>query len=240
MKLLNIDKNPKTVKGRKKGYATAILYLSPADTSGKEVCSHRTAGCTEVCLNTAGRGATPVVQNARKTKTHDYHADPLVFVETLEHEIRNFEKWCKKKDLLPCVRLNGTSDIPWEKYCRWLMDVFPSVQFYDYTKNDVRMNKFLEGKLPSNYHLTFSATEDPINRMKCREFLKRGGTAAVVFREQLPILYFCDRGTGSRVIDGDVDDLRFLDPKSVVVGLKAKGKARHDTTGFVVAITNFS
>jgi hypothetical protein len=124
------------------------------------------------------------------------------------------------------VRLNGTSDINWERYS--VIQAFNKVQFYDYTKNYFRMNLFLDGKLPSNYSLTFSRSET--NENDCISILKRGGNVAVVFRSKVLPTHW----QGFPVINGDENDLRFLDPKGVVVGLTAKGKAKSDTSGFVV------
>lgn len=131
------------------------------------------------------------------------------------------------------IRLNLTSDIPWESfkvpgYDMPIMELFPAAQFYDYTKSVARMRKYLRGKLPSNYHLTFSRSET--NQKECKEVLDMGGSVAVVFAKRLPDRW-CDRP----VIDGDHDDLRFFDPYNSVVGLVAKGKGRADTTGFVIA-----
>ena len=108
-----------------------------------------------------------------------------------------------------------------------IMDYFFDVQFYDYTK----IVKRAYADLPPNYHLTLSYSE--ADEEYAEEVLMAvadtGVNAAVVFRDRLP-----DTFKGFRVIDGDKDDLRFLDPKGVVVGLKAKGKAKQDKSGFVI------
>ena len=87
--------------------------------------------------------------------------------------------------------------------------------------------KFARGEYPPNYHLTYSLNEDNYN--KAIEVLKNGGNVAVVFRKDLPQNF-----NGYKVINGDEHDLRYLDEKNVVVGLKAKGKAKKDTSGFVM------
>ena len=113
------------------------------------------------------------------------------------------------------------------------MQNFPNVQFYDYTKHFKRMIKYLRGQLPANYHLTFSRNE--INNFQATQVLKAGGNVAIVFRKELPKTY-----KNFKVIDGDLHDLRFLDNKNVVVGLKEKltlnkhGKLDRDNSGFVV------
>ena len=224
--LLSIDTNAKTVKGQKQGYRTGILYLAPASVSGViNVCAFASPACETACLYTAGRGAFNSVQKARIAKTRLYVSDKSAFVETLKTNVRQLIAKCAKVNATPAVRLNGTSDIGWERH--GIIQAFNETQFYDYTKNYIRMIGFLFGKLPSNYHLTFSRSET--NDDLCLDVLNRGGNVAVVFRNELPTHW-----NGFPVINGDENDLRFLDPKGVVVGLKAKGKAKSDTTGFVV------
>ena len=218
--------NPKLMKGQKKGYLSFVLHLAPADLSGHETCPKRTEGCTSACLNTAGRGGmfkkgetTNAIQQARIRKTKMFFEQREQFLATLEKDIQLGIKQAEKKGMIPCFRLNGTSDISWEKY--GIIEKFPTVQFYDYTK--VRNRKVAH---LTNYHLTFSKADG--NDMDARLAASAGMNVAVVF-DKLPETYI-----GRAVVDGDDTDLRFLDPKGVVIGLKAKGKAKKDTTGFVV------
>jgi hypothetical protein len=225
--LLSIDTNAKTVKGQRKGYLTGILYLAPDRLSGLiNVCVHASDGCRQTCLYSAGRGAFNSVQKARIAKTAHYVKDRQAFLATLTENVASVIRKAKAKRMHPVIRLNGTSDIGWERYT--VIQAFKTTRFYDYTKNYDRMLTFLDGKLPSNYSLTFSRSET--NEAQCLEVLKRGGNVAVVFRSKtLPTHW-----NGYPVINGDENDLRFLDPKGVVVGLTAKGKAKTDATGFVV------
>jgi len=108
-----------------------------------------------------------------------------------------------------------------------IMEAFPDVQFYDYTKVLTRMLRYCDGKFPANYHLTFSRSES--NWDDCIKVLAKGGNVAAVFSKDLPGDHI-----GYTVVDGDVNDLRFNDPRNVIVGLKAKGKARKDDSGFVI------
>jgi hypothetical protein len=225
MKLLSTG-NPKLLKGEKKGYMSFVLHLAPATLSGKETCPKRTAGCTAACLNTAGRGgmfkkgeSTNAIQQARIRKTKMFFEHREEFLKQLEADIRLGIKQAEKKGMIPAFRLNGTSDLSWEKY--GIIEKFPTVQFYDYTKVNNRKVSHL-----SNYHLTFSKADG--NDMDARLAASNGMNVAVVFKD-VP-----DNYMGRTVINGDETDLRFLDPKSVVVGLKAKGKAKKDTSGFVV------
>jgi len=224
MKLLSIDTNAKTIKGQKKGYLTGILYLTPADLSGRNVCPHASAGCRAACLFSAGRGAFDNVKSARLRKTLAFFKDREGFLNDLKADIQALVKKAKKAGMSPCVRLNGTSDIPWHKM--EIMESFPGVPFYDYTPNKQRMLDFLDGKLPENYSLTFSRKED--NEDSCDEVMGRGGNIAAVFSD-IP-----ETWKGKVCFNGDESDLRFLDPRGVVVALKAKGKAKKDTSGFVI------
>jgi hypothetical protein len=226
LKLLGINADAKTSKGTKYGYLTGILYLAPANVSGFEVCPSRSEGCTAACLFTAGRGAYDSVKDARIRKTQLLFKNRAEFLATLDNDIRLLKLKAAKQNLVPCVRLNGTSDLGWEGIARELMLKYPDVQFYDYTKVLGRMLRFLDGKFPANYHLTFSKSES--NQDACELVLSNGGNVAIVFKNK-PESY-----NGYTVVDGDASDLRFLDGTNVIVGLKAKGKARKDTSGFVV------
>ena len=233
MSLLTVG-NPKLLKGQKKGYLSSVLHLAPANLSGKEVCPKRTAGCTAACLNTAGRGGifkkgetTNVIQQARIRKTKMFFEARQDFMHGLVNEIQKTIKKAEKQGLIPVFRLNGTSDIAWEKYevmlsGKNIFQLFPEVQFYDYTKIVGRKVSHIK-----NYHLTFSNADGNINDvLKAKA---NGMNIAVVFRKELPAKYL-----GMTVVNGDETDLRFLDPKGVIVGLKAKGKAKKDVSGFVV------
>lgn len=235
MKLLTAG-NPKTLKGEKKGYLTFILHLAPADIAGVgNMCPKATAGCKLVCLNTAGRGGmftpeqgTNKVQEARKRKTRWFVSDRKSFLAQLVKDIEIAIKYAERRDLTPVFRLNGTSDLSWEKYVvedgKNIFALFPDYQFYDYTKVPGRKVKQIK-----NYHLTFSQAES--NMDDVQKAVKQGMNVATVFRKTLPETYL-DRP----VFNGDDSDLRFLDPAGVIVGLKAKGKARKDDSGFVVDI----
>jgi hypothetical protein len=235
MKLLSTG-NPKILKGEKQGYMTYILHLAPADVSGYNTCPKATAGCKAACLNTAGRGgmfkrgeSTNVIQEARKRKTRFFFENRGAFMLQLYLDIKKAIKQAEKKGLIPVFRLNGTSDLAWEKYevqdNKNIFQMFPDVQFYDYTKI---LGRKVNGL--ANYHLTFSAADG--NDLDVIRAIKEGYNIATVFgikkNTPMPETY-----NGVPVFNGDDSDLRFLDPKGVVVGLYAKGKAKKDTSGFV-------
>jgi hypothetical protein len=150
-----------------------------------------------------------------------------VFVREIETHIRR----ARANGLTPCVRPNGTSDLPWERLRlndgRTVLETFPDVQFYDYTKHPARALANARGQHPANYKLCFSRSES--NWSDCEDVLNAGGNVAVVFQSYLPDFY-----NGYRVVNGDLDDLRHLDPAGVIVGLKAKGRGKRDASGFVV------
>jgi len=225
-KLLGVSADAKTVKGEKKGYLTGILYLAPSNTSGIiDVCANASEGCKASCLNTAGRaGMFPAILRSRKAKTVWLVKDPTSFEAQLVKDIEALIRKAEREDMIPCVRINGTSDLP--KIAWKMAERFPNVQFYDYTKHPAPWKH-----TRANYHLTFSLSET--NEASALEALAHGINVAVPFftkrSEPLPPTFL-----GVPVIDGDETDLRFLDKqRGVIVGLRAKGKAKKDCTGFV-------
>ena len=226
--------NPKIQKGTKLGYLSFILHLAPADLSGKNTCPKATAGCKAACLNTAGRGGmfkrgenTNTIQKARIRKTQYFYEARDYFMQDLYEDIQKGIKMATKLGLTQVFRLNGTSDLSWEKYTindKNLFELFPTVQFYDYTK--VLGRKVSQYK---NYFLIFSKADG--NDSDVAEAILQGMNVAAVF-DAVPEGYM-----GRPVIDADEHDLRFLDAKGVIAGLKAKGRAKKDYSGFVIRLT---
>ena len=232
--------NPKTLKGMAQGYNTYILHLAPHTLSGHNTCPKATPGCAAACLNTAGRGGmfkkgetTNNIQKARIRKTKMFFENRVDFMADLVKDIELAIKQSEKRGLIPVFRLNGTSDLSFEKYevirngklYRNIFSAFPDNIFYDYTK--VLGRKIAD--IP-NYSLTFSAADG--NDSDVFKAIAQGYNIAVVFgiKKTLPMP---DSYLGLPVFNGDESDLRFLDPKQVIVGLYAKGKAKKDVTGFV-------
>ena len=249
-KLLGVGTNAKTIKGDGSEYLTAILYMTPykvwVETLGRYSNScpmAEQAGCIDACLNTAGRGAFNNVQSARMRKAQWFYNDRAGFMDTLFEDVTKFVNYCKKRNIQPCVRLNGTTDIQWElipipnivkgEPKKNIFEQFPDVQFYDYTKI---ANRRKVKDIP-NYHLTWSYSgADPRYAAMLDTAITNGMNAAVVFRSNfIKVVPKCwHKWQGYPVIDGDKDDLRFLDPKGGhIVALYAKGKAKKDTSGFV-------
>jgi hypothetical protein len=207
------------IRGLKK-YVTFGLSLYPDPI----LCpKQEQAGCTEGCLRSAGHGNFPNVIKARKAKAELFHKDRKTFMMILRGELAKIQIKCQKKGEIPVVRLNVISDVNWFK----VVEEFPDIQFYDYTKVGNRSNKVL----PSNYHLTYSYSEHSEEYLKSLEHVwDTDNNIAVVFRTKI----FPKTFKGRKVIDGDKHDMRFLDEKRVVVGLSAKGSAKKDTSGFVI------
>ena len=223
-RLLTVQ-NAKTTKGEKLGILTGILYLAPVNESGvMNTCASATPECRHACLYTAGRGAFDSVRHGRIRKTLWLARDRAGFVEELKRNVARLVVRGRKKGLKPAIRINGTSDLPW--LAQELAMAFPEVQFYDYTKHPKPWLRTLP-----NYHLTFSYSGH--NVQDCLDALRHGVDIAVVFTtrrgEALP-----ETWNGFPVIDGDLHDCRFLDPKGVVVGLRAKGVAKGSQSPFVV------
>ena len=234
--LLSIGNDAKTIKGQSIGFLTGILYLAPSNLSGYQVCPlAKLAQCEAPCLNSAGRGAFNSVQKARIAKTKAFFEHRIDFMADMVYSIRILERRARRENLTPLVRLNGTSDVEFEKipltvdgieYAN-IFEVFPHIDFYDYTKIPTRKN------IPSNYDLTFSysgvKTFAPIvAKARLNNALSR---IAVVFDkvENIPNEFL-----GLNVIGGDNSDVRHTEPTNTIVALYAKGKAKNDLSGFVV------
>lgn len=236
-----VNSNPKVAKNGKLGVLTAVLHLAPGDMSGHEVCHKRSPGCSAACLHFAGSPAYMSGKTtARIARTKLLFADRDLFLNILALEILDHIKLAESKNMEPAVRLNGTSDIVWEKKkfnlfeevaalfpensAPDIISLFPTLSFYDYTA--------IPGRTPpSNYYLTFSAKEN--NPQDVLQALTKGNNIAMVFSGKLPVQITLG-GRKMVVINGDDHDYRPIDPPGVVVGLKVKGpKGKRDTSGFV-------
>ena len=233
--LLSVSSDAKTVKGETLGFLTGILYLAPATTTKWNTCPMaKIAQCDKACLNTAGRGAFSSVQTARVNKTIWFFEERQTFMQQLVVDIKRVIRKAQSKGLVPLIRLNGTSDIRWEtvgfsdidgtEYVN-IFEAFPDVTFYDYTKDANRKD------LPANYDLTFSYSGVQGFQPFVQIAIAKGMRMAVVFRKEQDIP---NTFKGISVVSGDKSDVRHLDDDGVIVGLYAKGKAKLDTTGFVV------
>ncbi len=204
---------------------TYSLYLSPAKSSGYEVCPKRNKECTLLCLNESGMNRMTqkqkgdVINQSRIKKTKLFFEEREFFVRWLIDEIQSAKNKADKLGYRFSVRLNNTSDIsPESFYIREgnktinVLQIFPKTQFYDYTKVANRV-KLLEKY--KNYDLTFSYSGYNID--ECTELLNKNVRVAVVFKKELP-KKFWER----KVIDGDLYDMRYYDKKNVIVGLKYK------------------
>lgn len=233
--MLGFNSNAKTIKGNTIGYYTGILYLAPSDISGYQVCPMaKLAGCEKACLYTSGRGAFNSTQIARINKTKQFFSDRNWFMQNIVKDIESGIRKANKLGQQLLIRLNGTSDIKWEnvsfvdidgvEYSN-IMDRFPDIQFYDYTKYTNRDN------LPKNYDLTFSysgvVTFQKFNKIAIAKKMR----IATVFRTEksIPSTYL-----GMPVISGDKSDVRHIEDQGTIVALYAKGKAIKDQSGFVI------
>lgn len=224
-----LGQSTKVEKGVKKKVKTAILYLAPADLSGRDLCPSRTDECTAVCLgHSAGRLIYDSSRNSQIWKTALFLYNRALFNELLELEIAALERSAKKSGFVPAVRLNGTSDcVPSWKFA----ERFPEVQFYDYTKRESLVRWVYMKKYIPNFHLTLSFSGD--NWAECERYLNSGGTVAAVFAPRLP-----DSFMGFPVIDGDETDVRFYDPAGSIVGLSFKGHKIQSAGRFLIRVSD--
>lgn len=230
-----LSKGSTNAKTSKNDIKTFILYLAPHNLNykGINLCKDATTGCIDSCLNTAGRGAFSNVQKSRINKANYFVSDKKVFLANLLKEIKREIKKASDKNEKIAFRLNGTSDIDFlyllDKHFGFNVDLlnYDKVYFYDYTKSLPRAKRYQNYR---NYTLTFSKSES--NEKETNQALNLGINVAAVFSGDLPKTY-----KGIKVVDGDKSDLQMIKFKSIILGLKAKGKARKDKSGFV--ITNY-
>ena len=239
--LSNASTNPKTAKQLEAFKIEGVIHHLTPDRLADgvhTVCPSSTPGCRASCLNTAGRSQVKgelksrtlqryMIHRSRIGKTLRWLNNKQDYIGKLCSELALLEKRAKKKGYHPVARLNGTSDIPWES---WIPMKGYNIQFYDYTKGYKRMLRFLDLKLPYNYHLTFSYSEKTTKR-QVNHIISKGGNIAVVFRKEIPKTFM-----GHPVITGMDHDFRYKDKPGHIVGLIARGRAKKDTTGFVVDV----
>ena len=235
-----LGRGMKTDKGLKQGVETFIVYLAASNRAGINVCA-MSGNCATACLgfNTGMLRFTPN-QKAQTLKTLWFHLFKDDFIATLKGEIVRKYTLAKLHGNKCAIRLNGSSDIIWERHLN--MAEFPDIQFYDYTKHraSTRSNR------APNYHLTFSLDEKPNAQTYANEWLAMGGNVAMVVAGMGSKLSDAKQATqtlvasgwrGYPVIDGDLNDIRFDDLPGHWVALYAKGTpALHDTSGFIQRI----
>lgn len=236
------ESSPKLVKSKLVNVLSAPHNLSPAKEAAKyyntnwNLCAQASAGCIAACLHTAGNPIYLEAKiRARLERTKAFMTMRKAYVALMAFELEALEIRAKKLNMIAAWRPNTTSDYPFHtvaltvnyKPVKSLVHAFPNIQAYDYTKITKKALQFSAGLLPSNYHITFSKSES--NWLDCMKVLKAGGNVAAVFAGELPDSY-----AGFKVINGDESDARFLDKANVIVGLKAKGKAKHDESGFTI------
>jgi len=244
----SINSSAKILKNRKvSNVNTYVLYLAPANQSGYNVCPYSTKECRLGCLATSGRArleknkVVKPIENARIKKTKLFFEHNEFFMQWLIAEIEAEKKKKKKKGIPFSVRLNGTSDIQWEHYKvdnKNIFELFPDVQFYDYTKNYRRM---FSTSLYKNYHLTYSY--NGYNENECISVLKNKMNVAIIFNVK-NVDQFPAQWNGFPVINGDLTDYRPLDGEGVIVGLKWKNIANKEAneriknSKFVLQVVN--
>jgi len=224
--LLSVSADSKTVKGAKRGYLTGILYLYPYKAFGFNLCANaEAADCHELCLNTAGRGQMDMIQQSRLRKTWLFHFEREWFMNRLYRDCEALIRKAAREAMTPVVRLDGTSDVDWENIRHEgysPMETFSLLQFYGYTKLP---------RIPKNInnHLTFSFSAAAKYQRTVKKAERLGMNFAVVSNDPAP-----ETWRGMDVVNGDGDDLRFLDPPNSAIWLKGKGKAKKSDSNMIV------
>ena len=247
--LLTIDRDTKTSKSVQFGYLTAIQYLAPSDASGDyNTCKH--AGmCRFICLNTSGRLKLTIAEKAQIARTiFMFQNMQTKYIELLIKEHHKFFRMALKRDLISCSRLNGLSDMPYENIYfknydnKNIMEIFNNHIWYDYTKYPY--NERPNEKLPSNYHLTYSysekTTQSEFDNLPNRNMAVVFDLCKQNYKSECALTCKCDMvktWNSYKVIDGDITDLRFLDPPNRIIGLRAKGDARTNPNDFIVKVS---
>lgn len=221
MKLLDTrGRNPKLKKTGDAApfrYAGLSLYPDPVLCPGSKA-----AGCMAECLRVQGRGTFESVTAGREAKANWFYSDPVAFLQQLDRELQNFAALNARQGTRGAVRLNVLSDVAWEHY--GVPQKYPELLFVDYTKQARRLTR-----TPDNYQLIFSYSGRDQYRNQNRAALRTGAPVAVVFRGGLPRYYL-----GRPVRDGDQDDIANAFLPGCIIGLRAKGTAARDRSGFVV------
>lgn len=223
------------------GYRSAILYLAPSDVAGVgNMCTHSSHGCRSACLYRAGLAAVyRTIPASRIARTRALVSDPVSFMARLVREVAAHERAAHRAGLVPTLRLNGTTDLPWHRFecvrdgVRYpsIYRAFPSVRWYEYTK----VPNYVHAMADHGVAATFSLSED--NDVHASAVLAAGGNVAAVVRGGYAALPHANANasadhasagrewSGYPAISGDAHDLRFLDPRGVVVVLTPKGAA---------------
>ena len=234
-----LGRSIKTEKGRGRNVRTAVLYMAPAASAGVVLCPWASAGCAAACLgHSSGRLRFSQQQRVLKAKALWFYLFRDHFLQRLDAEVRQHTRRALRAGDIPAVRLNGSTDILFERHID--MSAHPDVMFYDYTKAPLSARN-----TAPNYHLTYSVSEKRFSMNDAMAYLTAGHGAAVVVQTmdgttvndaKRAASALIDAGIwhGFPTVDGDRDDARFMDPPGAWVVLYAKGsKAPRDVSGFV-------
>ena len=222
-----LSESVKVIKGEKVGYLTGVQYMTANLKIGKDhTCAgEKKAKCGEWCLVMSGHMAGKGAIEARADRLALLTRNPSLYFELLSRELRALEKRAARKGFKPAGRLNGTTDLDWTRITfegRTIFEHFPGITWYDYTK----VPTIAENYSRAGVSITFSFYKKvPIDTLI--GLLDRGVNIAIAYRDRLPIAQVLG-GRMVDVINGDEHDLRFLDRRGVIVGLKYKNQTMHD------------
>ena len=232
--------SPKAIKARTFGYMNAINYLAPAETAGVgDMCPWSSVACRALCSSARAQRPSRHARQRRRQRVPSItqSQDGYVHESARAKFMREVRSWHRprgpqsptRSGLKLCVSPPQRRNLD-INLGRATIKQYPEIQFVDYTKSEARALAHAQGKLPANYHVTFSFAGD--NHAACERVLAAGGNVAVCFKGAFPTTWF-----GHAVVDGDLSDLRHLDPRNVVIALSPKGaKAKREGVklGFVI------
>jgi len=225
----------KVEKGSKVKVLTAVMYLAPHKLSGTNLCPWATAACAAACLgHSTGRLKMRNNQRVLVSKALLWHLFPQYFLARLDAEIRSHAMDARALGLQAAIRLNGSSDIRWEKHLDFAgYDCI----FYDYTKAPRAKRD------ATSYHLTYSVSDKRGSVAEAKRWLADGGNVAIVVgakdsaklgdAKRVSLNVVRDGWQGFPAHSADDTDARFLDEPGSVGVLYAKGAALRDSSGFV-------
>jgi hypothetical protein len=231
------NNSTKTAKSFDRGVYSPVQYWAHHDIGGVNVCAWASPECIRGCLDDSGRMVFKSVKEAHLRRKMLFIHDRSQYWRDVLHDINYGIVKAYQLGMEFACRMNGTQDMPWERipvvvdgkrYANSIMEMYSSIQFYDYTKYPIWKRRESVGRWPENYDLTFSRSE--VNHNLVMAHLHLGYRVAAVFPDD----NFPDTWKGYKVISQVEDDFTYKKPHGTILGLCAKGKAKKDTSGFVI------
>lgn len=220
------------------------------------LCKKATNGCSISCIYHQGilknsDFSKHKIKQARIKRTLRFLTQREDFFAQIIKEIKALVRKCTRKNAIAAIQLNGTSDILWEKEkftyeekeYKNLMELFPEISFFDYTKYDILKSR---KKLPKNYYLTYSRAGkhkgvlvDPWESLQV--ILDNKIDIAVIFSKEMKNHVLENRSYNDyKIIDGDLyncrtyDRIQREDERGLIIAIEAAAKTDINSSCFVI------